>query len=121
MMERLEHANLCVHDIDAVVRFLMTAFPDFTIRKDAMDPDGSRWVHVGNDETYIALNQAKPGLRFSAPVEAVVMRGLSKEPVKRYADVIAFAQDFCEASQQPAEQEKTGFGAKFASMFRKKS
>ena len=59
MMERLGHANLCVHDIDAVVRFLMTAFPDFTIRKDAMDPDGSRWVHVGNDETYIALNQAK--------------------------------------------------------------
>jgi len=54
-------------------------------------------------------------------VEAVVMRGLSKEPVKRYADVIAFAQDFCEASQLPAEQEKTGFGAKFASMFRKKT
>jgi hypothetical protein len=29
MMERLEHANLCVHDIDAGIRFLMTAFPDF--------------------------------------------------------------------------------------------
>ena len=29
MKERLEHANLCVHDIDAVIRFLMTAFPDF--------------------------------------------------------------------------------------------
>ena len=69
----------------------------------------------------IALNQAKPGLRFSLPVEAVVMRGLSKEPVKRYADVTAFAQEFCDASQLPAEQEKTGFGAKFASMFRKKT
>jgi len=46
---------------------------------------------------------------------------LSKEPVKRYADVIAFAQEFCDASQQPAEQEKTGFGAKFASIFRKKT
>ena len=69
----------------------------------------------------IPLNQAKPGLRFSPAVEHVVMRGLSKDPAKRYADVIAFAQDFCDASQQPAEQEKSGFGAKFASMFRKKT
>ena len=60
MPERLEHANLRVHAIDAVVRFLMTAFPDFKIRRDATDPDGSRWVHVGSNETYIALNQAKP-------------------------------------------------------------
>ncbi len=58
MSERLEHANLCVHDIDAVVRFLQTAFPDFRIRSDTTEPDGSRWVHVGTDETYIALNQA---------------------------------------------------------------
>ena len=68
----------------------------------------------------IALNQ-EARFRFSLPVEAVVMRGLSKEPVKRYADVTAFAQEFCDASQLPAEQEKTGFGAKFASMFRKKT
>jgi catechol 2,3-dioxygenase-like lactoylglutathione lyase family enzyme len=61
MTERLEHANLCVHDIDAVVRFLRTAFPDFEIRRDTTDPDGSRWVHVGTNDTYIALNQAKPG------------------------------------------------------------
>jgi len=59
MMQRLEHANLCVHDMDAVIRFLMTAFPDFTIRRDMTEADGSRWVHVGNDETYIALSQAK--------------------------------------------------------------
>ena len=61
MPERLEHANLCVHDIDAVVRFLRTAFPDFQMRIDTTDPDGSRWVHVGTNETYIALNQAKQG------------------------------------------------------------
>ena len=58
-MERLEHANLCVHDIDAVVRFLKTAFPNFRIRRDTTDPDGSRWVHVGTNDTYIALNHAK--------------------------------------------------------------
>jgi len=60
MTVKLEHANLCVHDIDAVVRSLKTAFPDFRIRHDRTEPDGSRWVHVGNNETYIALNQANP-------------------------------------------------------------
>ena len=60
MAARLEHANLCVHDVDAVVRFLQTAFPDFRIRQDKTEPDGSRWVHVGTDDTYIALNQANP-------------------------------------------------------------
>ena len=58
MTARLEHANLCVHDIDAVIRFLQAAFPEFRIRHDAIDPSGSRWVHIGTDETYIALNQA---------------------------------------------------------------
>lgn len=32
MPARLEHANLCVHDIDAVVQFLLTAFPDLPDR-----------------------------------------------------------------------------------------
>jgi catechol 2,3-dioxygenase-like lactoylglutathione lyase family enzyme len=58
MTERLEHANLCVHDIDAVVRFLRTAFPDFQIRRDAVESGGWRWLHVGTHETYIALTEA---------------------------------------------------------------
>jgi catechol 2,3-dioxygenase-like lactoylglutathione lyase family enzyme len=58
MAIRLEHANLCVHDVEGVIRFLQTAFPDFRIRQDTRDENGSRWVHVGNDETYIALNEA---------------------------------------------------------------
>lgn len=60
MLVRLEHANLGVHDVDGVVRFLLTAFPEFRIRHDTTEADGSRWVHVGSDETYIALNQASP-------------------------------------------------------------
>src|SRR3982750_1059137 len=59
----------------------------------------------------IPLNQAKQGLRFSPAIEGGVMRGLSKEPAKRYADVIAFAAEFCDASQQPLEQEKSGIAA----------
>jgi serine/threonine protein kinase len=69
----------------------------------------------------IPLNQAKVGLRFSLAIEGVIMRALSKDPTKRYADVIAFAADFCNAAQAPAEQGKSGLAAKFASMFRKKN
>jgi serine/threonine-protein kinase len=69
----------------------------------------------------IPLSQAKVGLRFTAPVEAVIMRALSKEPPKRYPDVVAFAADFCTASSQPAEPEKTGFSSKIAALFRKKT
>jgi len=68
----------------------------------------------------IVLNQAKPGLRFSPQLEAVVMRGLSKEPTKRYSDVVAFATDFCNAGSAPAAKEKQGLASKFASMCRKK-
>jgi len=68
----------------------------------------------------IPLNQAKPGLKFSAPVEAVIMRGLSKEPPKRYADVVEFAREFCQATASPGQTEKQGFTAKLASIFRRK-
>jgi serine/threonine protein kinase len=68
----------------------------------------------------VALNLAKQGLRFPAPVEAVVMRALSKEPPKRYPDVIAFASEFCKASATPAVEEKHGFVSRLTSMFRKK-
>jgi hypothetical protein len=42
-----------VRDIDGMIRFLQTAFPE-CLRK-GKSRDGSRWVHVGTDETYIAL------------------------------------------------------------------
>ena len=58
MIVRLEHANLTVRDIDGMTRFLQTAFPEFGIRHDGIGEDGHRGVHVGVDETYIALEQA---------------------------------------------------------------
>jgi catechol 2,3-dioxygenase-like lactoylglutathione lyase family enzyme len=58
MTVRLEHANLCVRDIDAMIRFLRTAFPEFRVRADRSDRDGSRWVHIGTDDTYVALTRA---------------------------------------------------------------
>lgn len=68
----------------------------------------------------IALNQAKAGLKFPQPIENVVMRGLSKDPTKRYADVLAYASDFCAASAAKPAPEQTGFVSKLTSMFRKK-
>ncbi len=58
MSVRLEHANLIVGDIDAVIKFLQTAFPEFAIRFDGQGANGNRWVHIGTNETYIALNEA---------------------------------------------------------------
>lgn len=58
-MVRLEHANLCVRDIESMIRFLQTAFPEFRVRGEGISNDGTRWVHVGTDETYIALGQSR--------------------------------------------------------------
>lgn len=59
MPTRLEHANMAVRDIDAMARFIQTAFPDFEVRGQGKDFEGiRRWMHIGNDETYIALVEA---------------------------------------------------------------
>jgi len=56
---RLEHANICVRDIEPMMRFLQTAFPEFRMRGEGKSRDGTRWVHIGTNDTYIALGQAK--------------------------------------------------------------
>ncbi len=58
MATRLEHANIAVQDIDRMIHFLQTAFPDFRLRGEGKTWQGNRWVHMGTDETYLALNQA---------------------------------------------------------------
>lgn len=58
MTIRLEHANLIVRDMDAMIHFIQTALPEFLIRHDETDADGHRWVHVGTEDSYLALNQA---------------------------------------------------------------
>ncbi len=57
MTIRLEHANLIVRDIDGMVKFLQTAFPDFEIRGEGTN-NGRRWLHVGTESTYLALNES---------------------------------------------------------------
>ncbi len=45
MAVRLEHANLTVRDIEGMIRFLRTAFPEFQVRGEGLSgyrPDVSR-------------------------------------------------------------------------------
>lgn len=67
MTVRLEHANLIVRDIDAAIRFLCTALPEFAVRHDETDARGRRWVHVGTAETYVTLTaaSAEPAQRWT--------------------------------------------------------
>jgi catechol 2,3-dioxygenase-like lactoylglutathione lyase family enzyme len=58
MAVRLEHANLCVRDLEEALRFVQTAFPEFSLRGEGTTAWGARWVHVGTDDTYLALTQA---------------------------------------------------------------
>jgi len=53
----LEHANITVNNLEHAIRFFQTAFPDFVIRGGG-ESNGRKWIHLGNDITYIALNQS---------------------------------------------------------------
>lgn len=58
----VEHANLTVPDMDAAIRFLQTACPEFVVRHDTIHPvSGIRWVHVGTPESYLALQEPHKG------------------------------------------------------------
>ena len=69
----------------------------------------------------IPLNQARPGLRFSSNVEAVIMRALSKEPGKRFPDTVTFASELANALANPHDDEsEDGLLARMKSLFKKK-
>lgn len=53
----LEHANITVNNLDNSIAFFQTAFPDFHVRGGG-ESNGRKWIHLGNDITYIALNEA---------------------------------------------------------------
>ncbi len=53
----LEHANITVSNLQEAIKFFQTAFPHFKIRGGGNDL--REWVHLGDDHTYLALDQAK--------------------------------------------------------------
>jgi serine/threonine-protein kinase len=68
----------------------------------------------------VPLNKAKPALQFPASVEAVVMRGLAKQPADRYPNVMTFANELRKALlAQEEEEEGGGLFSKVRNLFRK--
>lgn len=60
----LEHANITVRQLDAALRFLLCALPGWRVRGEGrMDWYGKpiRWVHVGSDSHYLALQSGGEG------------------------------------------------------------
>ncbi|NQY89807.1 MAG: VOC family protein [Colwellia sp.] len=63
-MMRLEHINLVVKEIEPTLNFLLTAFPEWSVRGSGSGEWGSTqrcWIHVGNDDYYITLNDKAEG------------------------------------------------------------
>lgn len=52
----LEHANITVNNIEQSIHFFQTAFPHFKIR--GGDEKRIEWIHLGDNYTYLAINQA---------------------------------------------------------------
>ena len=57
MAAYLEHANITVKNLDNTVRFLTLACPNFKVRGQGRGNDGQRWVHIGTDQAYLAVNE----------------------------------------------------------------
>ncbi len=55
---RFEHINLACQNIDATKNFYQTIFPNWYVRAEGVDSYGSRWMHFGNNQFYLALNDA---------------------------------------------------------------
>jgi catechol 2,3-dioxygenase-like lactoylglutathione lyase family enzyme len=52
---RFEHINLSCKNIEATKKFYQTLFPDWYVRADGVF-NGRRWMHFGNNQFYLALN-----------------------------------------------------------------
>jgi eukaryotic-like serine/threonine-protein kinase len=65
----------------------------------------------------IPLGQARRDLLFPRAVEEAVMRGLSREPQKRQATVVAFAADLSAAATQPLDLPRAGLLGSLRGLF----
>lgn len=57
MITKIEHVNITVPDINAAVNFLKIVAPNFKVRKDEKPVNDKRWMHIGNDHFYFALQE----------------------------------------------------------------
>ena len=69
-MIRFEHINLSCKDIDATKNFYQTLFPDWYVRAEGVF-NGDRWMHFGNNQFYLALNDDSEQERVHKPYESI--------------------------------------------------
>ncbi len=69
----------------------------------------------------LPLNMARQGLRFAPAVEAVVMRGLERDPTKRFSDTVAFARALADTLAQPVPEPSGGLLHRLKAAFNKRS
>lgn len=67
---RFEHVNLSVQNLVASQQFYQTLFPDWYVRAEGTNQD-DRWMHFGNDQFYLALNDAPGSTRTHHPYESI--------------------------------------------------
>ena len=67
----------------------------------------------------VSLNKARAGLTFASGVETVIMRGLSKEPERRYPDVLSFARELQTAVSADEPEKSSGLFSKMKSLFQR--
>lgn len=60
----LEHVNLVVNDVNAMLHFYQAAFPDWKIRSQGAGTWSGKprkWLHFGNDYQYLAISDNGEG------------------------------------------------------------
>jgi catechol 2,3-dioxygenase-like lactoylglutathione lyase family enzyme len=67
---RFEHINLSCQDVDATKKFYQTLFPDWYVRVEGITDEG-RWMHFGNKQFYLALNDASGQKRVHTAYESI--------------------------------------------------
>ena len=78
-MIRLEHANIASAHPDELVHFIQAAFPDFRIRGEGAGTAGRRWLHLGNDDFYVAITSVEQGSDRSPYANSVGLNHLGWE------------------------------------------
>ena len=111
-MPRLEHANLVVADIAPTLDFILTALPEWRVRGEGrMSWHGKprRWLHVGDDNSYLTLNDdgEGPNRVLEGHQPGLAHLGLVVEDVDAVVDRLTRAGHVIDVTGAPHPYRKT--------------
>ncbi|KAF3889966.1 MULTISPECIES: VOC family protein [Nostocales] len=67
---RFEHINISCKDLQATQKFYQTLFPDWYVRAEGVF-NGRHWIHLGNNQFYLALNHEANQDRVNLPYQNI--------------------------------------------------